>query len=91
MAISNSFGESVIGPVGPVKWGLGSRSGFILRAWDLRAWPGLQARGLDCGLSPKTGPCRLRLFIYVVKSRMLGSGLARSGPNLLASGSANTC
>jgi hypothetical protein len=51
------------GRSGPVKCGLGSGSGFTLRARALhcglgllRAWPGGRAQGLACGLSPKTRP-----------------------------------
>jgi hypothetical protein len=54
--------------------GLGSGSGFTMRAWAFAglAWPGGQARGLDRGLSPKTRPARAQAW-------------ARSGPSVIDS------
>jgi hypothetical protein len=62
--VPNFLCPSRAGAGGPVKCGLGSGSGFTLRAraFAALAWPGGHSRGLDCRLSPKTRPARTWAF-----------------------------
>jgi hypothetical protein len=62
--------EELEGRVGPVILGLRLGLGFLLwaRAFVGLAWLGLQAWGLDCGLSPKTRPAWTRAVGLCSKS-----------------------